>query len=281
MPNSIIACIDGSAATRPVCNWAAWASRLLQAPLTLLHVLDKPTRVEQTDLSGAIGLGAREDLLEQLTRLDEARESLALAHGKEMLAAARQQVEQDGAFDVTTRQRHGELEHTLAELESHTGLFVMGRKGEHSENHLSQIGSHLESVIRTLHCPILVALQEFKAPRAFLLAYDGSPTADKALAFVIASPLLKSLSCHLVMVGNDQHGKLVQAEQRLSQAGLQTEACSLPGDNIGVINDYAQERGIDLILMGAYGHSRMRRFFVGSNTGTLLRETRTPLLLIR
>ncbi len=33
--------------------------------------------------------------------------------------------------------------------------------------------------------------------------------------------------------------------------------------------------------MGAYGHSRIRQFFVGSTTSSLLRTSTTPLLLLR
>nr|WP_240472635.1 universal stress protein [Salinivibrio socompensis] len=34
-------------------------------------------------------------------------------------------------------------------------------------------------------------------------------------------------------------------------------------------------------MMGAYGHSKLRQFFVGSNTTKLLIESTVPMLLIR
>lgn len=33
--------------------------------------------------------------------------------------------------------------------------------------------------------------------------------------------------------------------------------------------------------MGAYGHSRIRQFLVGSTTTSMLRSTTSPLLLLR
>jgi nucleotide-binding universal stress UspA family protein len=39
--------------------------------------------------------------------------------------------------------------------------------------------------------------------------------------------------------------------------------------------------GVDLLVKGAYGHSRIRQFLVGSTTTSILRTTRTPLLLLR
>lgn len=281
MTNRIIACIDGSASAVAVCDWAAWSSVRMAAPITLLHVLDKPTAVTEPDLSGAIGLGAREDLLEQLTRLDEQREKIALQHGKHLLATARQRVEADGAQNVDTRQRHGHLVETLAELEPETRLLVIGRQGERSHRHAEQIGSQLESAIRTVHCPVLVALPTFRAPERFLLAYDGSATAHAALERVVASPLLQGLTCHLVMVGGTQQARLESAAVLLQQAGFATVVKCLPGDDVAALADYADANAIDLLIMGAYGHSRIRRFFIGSNTATLLHRTRIPLLILR
>ena len=39
--------------------------------------------------------------------------------------------------------------------------------------------------------------------------------------------------------------------------------------------------GIDLTVMGAYGHSRLRRFFIGSHTTEMLSESRQALLMLR
>ncbi|MDR6355110.1 hypothetical protein Q3H58_001781 [Pseudomonas psychrotolerans] len=39
--SKILACLDGSAVSAAVCDFAAWAGTALDAPLTLLHVLDQ------------------------------------------------------------------------------------------------------------------------------------------------------------------------------------------------------------------------------------------------
>ena len=56
-----------------------------QRSLTLLHVLDKEKYPASADLSGNIGLGSREHLLEELAMLDAQRAKLALEHGQHML----------------------------------------------------------------------------------------------------------------------------------------------------------------------------------------------------
>jgi len=48
-----------------------------------------------------------------------------------------------------------------------------------------------------------------------------------------------------------------------------------------VLCAYRTEHQIDLIVMGAYGHSKIREFLVGSTTTKLIRQSKIPLLLLR
>ena len=78
-------------------------------PLTLLHVLDKEKYPASADLSGNIGLGSREHLLEELAMLDAQRAKLALEHGQHMLEKARERTVHSGAMSPDMKQRHGHL----------------------------------------------------------------------------------------------------------------------------------------------------------------------------
>src|SRR3546814_1898811 len=70
---TILAAIDASGYATSVCDLAAWASPRLGLPVELLHVVQRKDAVaERHDLSGAIGLGVKSSLLEELTRLEEA-----------------------------------------------------------------------------------------------------------------------------------------------------------------------------------------------------------------
>jgi nucleotide-binding universal stress UspA family protein len=62
----VVACIDASPYAQATCDAAIWATQKLQAPLALLHVLDKAVHHAAADLSGSIGLGSQEALLQQL-----------------------------------------------------------------------------------------------------------------------------------------------------------------------------------------------------------------------
>lgn len=280
----VMACIDASPAAPAVCDYAAWASQRLQAPLSLLHVLDRVHYPQRQDLSGVIGLGSREHLLEELAELDERRSKLALEQGHLILDAAKARAAAAGVSDIQLRQRHGDLVDSLAELQQDIRLLVIGRQGEASASQAHQVGSHLESVIRTLTRPILVSCGDFQPPRSYLFAFDGSATARKGIEMLAASPLLKGLPGHLLMVGADTpdaRQQLDAAAQVLEASGGQVQRAIRAGEVEPSLHAYQAEQGIELLVMGAYGHSRVRQFLIGSTTSQLLRSSSGPLLILR
>ncbi|MGI2065162.1 universal stress protein [Shewanella sp. MF08487] len=281
---NVIACIDGSKAMLSVCDASAWAALRLDAPVTLLHVLDKSSYLTGFNLSGSIGLGTREHLLAEMVDLDERRSKLALEQGKYMLQDASAHIIKQSPVVVETLQRHGGLIETLLEQEPNARLVVIGRQGEQHQEQTQAIGSHLESVIRTLKQPILVVIAEFEAPKRFMIAYDGSDTAKKVINRVISSPLLKGLECHLVIVsGNQSQGEaeLASVAVSLTEADFNVVTAVCQGEVQTALEVYQQENHIDLMVMGAYGHSRIREFFVGSNTTRMISKSQIPLLLLR
>jgi nucleotide-binding universal stress UspA family protein len=280
----VMACIDGSLSSPAVSDYAAWASLRLDAPLTLLHVLDHKQYPPLSNLSGNITLGSREQLLQELADLDQQRSKLALEQGRLALEAAKQRAQRDGVHNPQLRQRHGDLVTCLGELEQDIRLLVIGRQGETSDNLSQLVGSHLENVIRTLQRPILVSCGEFKAPQSYLFAYDGSATARKSIEMIAASPLLKGLPCHLLMVGadtSDAWEQLKSAERVLQGSASEVHLAIRAGEVEPTLHAYQAEHGIDLLAMGAYGHSRIRQFLVGSTTSHLLRTSTGPLLILR
>lgn len=282
--SQVIACVDGSKLTLAVCDYAAWASWKMDAPLDFLHVLGRSEYPIPADLSGNIGLGSREHLLQELAELDEKRGRVALEQGRLMLEAAKARAIADGVPKPTSRQRHGELVDTLIEFEHDVRLLVMGRQGEHGDSAGEHIGSHLENVVRILHRPILVIPSDYTEPQRILIAFDGSATTRKAVEMVAASPLFRGLPCHLVMVGADKadaREPLDWARTTLERAGFQVIAGIRSGHVEEVLCAYRTEHAIDLIVMGAYGHSKIREFLVGSTTTKLIRQSRVPLLLLR
>ncbi|TYL47595.1 universal stress protein [Marinomonas sp. IMCC 4694] len=281
---NVIACIDGSSLSGCVISASVWATKQMEAPLTLLHSLEKDVVKTDDNLSGSIGLGSREHLLDELVALDEKRAKLALEHGTLMLNQAFEDAKAAGATQVDTLQRHGDLVENLLYLEKNTRLIVLGRIGTDHTMNAHTVGSHIERVARTCHRPLLIAVGDFTPPKNVMIAYDGREAADNAIDRIAKSPLLAGLPCHLVMAGDITSAKqaqLEQAKQRLQKEGFKVTASITPGNIYSVLTQYRKENHIELMAMGAYAHSKVRQFFVGSNTSKMIIESDIPLLILR
>jgi len=283
MPN-VVACIDGSGATSAVCDYAAWASARMGLPLTLLHVLDGKRFPAEASLAGNIGLGTREHLLTELAELDEQRNRLALRHGRVLLEEAEQRLANAGTPGLEKKQRHGSLLESLEDLEDTTSLFVMGLHGEHSGEGKHLIGSQLETVIRRIRRPIVLVPDTFTPPRSAMLAFDGSQTAFKSAKLLATTSVFEDMPIHIVMVGpatEDRKALMAEAEDILKPLGGEIITAIRAGEVEEVLGEYKQQNKIDLMAMGAYGHSKLRRFLVGSTTTHMLEASKKPVVILR
>lgn len=281
----VLAAIDASGYTDSVSHWAAWAAARLAAPLEYLHVLDRhPEAASIADFSGNLALDAREKLLQDLIAVDESRSRLGQERGRLLLQGAKAIAAEAHGVAAGTRLRHGSLVDTLTELEADVRLFVLGKRGEHADVAKGHLGGQLERVVRAVHRPLLVASREFSPVARVLIAFDGSPTTRKGVEMVAASPLFRGLEVHLVMAGaaNDANSAQMRwAVECLAMAGFSAHGEFRAGEAEVAIADYVRDARIELLVMGAYGHSRIRQLIVGSTTTSMLRTCHVPVLLLR
>ena len=281
----VLACIDGSSISTAVCDYAAWIAQRVNVPLKLLHTIEHQETPVTSDLTGNIGLGSQEHLLEDLTLLEQQRSKLLMQQGKLMLQAAKERVQQAGIAEPITTQRHGSVTESLIDLEDDIRVLVLGVRGEGHEQQQEKISSHLEMMVRAIHRPILVVNDDFKTPETIMLAYDGSEAADKAVEMVAKSPLYKGLTCHLVCVNKNvanAESLLQQASAKLKTANeLTLISTSLTGKAELELCAYQEKHDIDLTIMGAFSHTRLRELLLGSFTIKMLLHTKKPLLLLR
>ncbi len=282
---TILACTDGSTYAPSVYQHSAWAAHRLSARVEVLHVLDHHReRASRLDMSGSIGIDANNELTLELTRLEEEEGRVALMKGKAILDDARQRLAEAGIAEFIASQRHGSLVETLSEFELHCALLVVGERGEHAEVANGHLGRNLERVIRAAVRPLLVVERNYRQIQSFLLAYDGSPSVEKALQFTMASPLLHGATCHILRAGElDDKARwyLHEAAGKLRDAGYQVTCHAVTGTPEKVILETLRSESIDLLVMGAYGHSRIRELILGSTTTTLVRTSPVSVLMFR
>lgn len=281
----ILTCTDGSLYAPSVYQHSAWAAARMSAGVKVLHVLD-PERghAHGTDLTGAIGFNASAELTEELVKLEESQSRVARLKGTALLKDAAAQLTAAGVAQVETLQRHGTLVDTLEELEPAAELVVIGKRGEHCDFAKGHLGGQLQRVIRASVRPVLVASRAFQPIERFLIAYDGGPSVLKAVDFVISNPLLKGLTCHLLRAGKiDDTAQYYMDEtaDKLRQAGYSVLPTLQPGPPDQIIADTVKGASIDLLVMGAYGHSPIRHLILGSTTTTMVRTCQIPVLMFR
>ncbi|AHF04955.1 universal stress protein A [Marichromatium purpuratum 984] len=281
----ILACVDQSRFADYVADYAAWAAQRMQTPLEFLHILSRhPEIATGVDHSGAIGIGAQETLLTELSNQDETRSRDARERGRLFLNRLRERAIAAGVPSPDIRQRHGALEETLVEQEDDVRLFVLGRRGTAAETTQRDLGRNVERMVRALHRPILTVTEGFKEPQRVMVAFDGSAATRQGVEMVAASPLFQGLTVHLLMSGKargDARKQLDWARQRLESAGFDAPAWLIPGDAESIIAQTVIAQDIDLLIMGAYAHSPLRTLLFGSKTTDLLRSARIPTLLMR
>jgi nucleotide-binding universal stress UspA family protein len=275
--------IDGSVYAESVCDHAVWAAERLRLPIQVVHVLGRrsDTSSRPADLSGSLRLGARSSLLEELARHDEERARLVRARGRALLDDAAARIASRGDVEVTTRLRHGDFLEAIGEMEDETRFAILGKRGEAADFATMHLGSNLDRAVRATRRPVLVASRAFRPVRRFLLAYDGSPSTIRAVERMREGSVLDGLEAHVLSASGDAAAavKVAQVAGTLRDRGHAVAEHVVAGEPEKAISDAVERLGIDLLVLGKSGHSRLRQLFIGSTTLELMRTCTVPVLI--
>lgn len=146
----------------------------------------------------------------------------------------------------------------------------------------------LEAALFESGRPVLVVPYIQTAPlklERVLLCWDGSRSAARAIADAL--PLLrKSANIEVITVStkDDNRGELPGADigHHLARHQLKVNFKRIvaPDTDVGdTILSYAADASADLIVMGGYGHSRLREFVLGGATRDMLASMTVPTLM--
>ena len=118
----------------------------------------------------------------------------------------------------------------------------------------------------------------------FCMRCDGSEPADKALQ--LAAELSEQTSWPLtVIIVTDNHDLSAsltkKVEDFLEPLKIDSAIIILRGREDREIIKFIREGSVELMVMGAYGHNRLRELILGSTTSTVIRKSTIPVLLTR
>lgn len=280
MIKSILFCTDGSEYASVAGDYAVWLAQKLGARIAALHVTD--VRLLEgpllADISGAIGAQPYQALVPQLQEMQKQRAAVILGAVADRCRKA--------GVPCSMLHRTGSLVENIAEEETRTELVVLGQRGEHASTLGHFLGSSVERVVRHSIKPCLVTPAKFREIRQTLMAYDGSAHSSKSLQ--VAIELCRALNLKLdivtVLPSPPETGVTPPLEDAVRMAkdhGIDPSAETLVGHAEQQILECAERRQSDLIVMGAYGHTRIREMILGSTTSHVVRKSDVPVLLTR
>ena len=285
---TILLCTDGSSFAENIYRYGAWFAIQLNAQIKVLSVTDiRSQKVASTgNLSGTLGLGASEQLLNELVNLEHEKAKLNNQRARLILQNAAETLKAEGIEEFNLIHKTGFLIDCFHEFERDSDLIVLGKRGEAPDLASGHLGANVDRIVRISHKPCFVTPREFKPIERILVTYDGSLTAQKILQFLIGNSFLKSLKLHLLkVIKNDSHQGantgLNEERERLQEAGFEPICSVIEGEPKKAIANYITQHDISLLLMGVYGHSRIRHLVIGSTTAQLLRSSNISVLLFR
>ena len=283
----LIALVDGSPYSASVCDHAAWAAGRLGAGVEIFHMLGRRERPSApADLSGNLRLGARSKLLEELARSDAERARLSHARGRliledaaERLRGRRRRLGRDPPAQRRSRRRPSATSSPSA------AMVVIGKRGEAHGFALDHLGSNLERVLRSAtqaRCWSPAAPSSRSA--RYLVAFDGSPSIVQAVDEIAARPAPRRplLPPPARRRGRSRHARPPRRRRgppaRQRRRGHHRHPPRRPrgGHRRGVETD-----AFHLLVIGAYGQSRIRHLIIGSTSAALVRACKVPVLLFR
>jgi nucleotide-binding universal stress UspA family protein len=146
----------------------------------------------------------------------------------------------------------------------------------------------------------------------FLVAVDGSPSSDDALAYALDLAghvgadvtVVTAVEPGVVVEGGDREVSYTEADDRIIQesyedaearasahleeaadraaeAGIEAETELLEGDPVEVVPAYAEEAGVDALFVGHRGLSDRVESMVGSVAKGLVEQSPVPVTVVR
>ncbi|MCH8475852.1 MAG: universal stress protein [Opitutales bacterium] len=279
----ILLCTDGSDYSQVCVDYAAEILEKTDAHLNAVYVTDlRQFEVPLiSDLSGSLGIQPYQGMLGQLKEMEGEK---AKVIEKNLRSALEQK--KIGEDRISFYHKTGLLVDSLEELEKDADLVMLGKRGENADFATEHLGSTMERVVRASTKPCLVTSRSYQPVKKVVLAYDGGKSAKKALSFLTSNPYYRKFSFHVVTVVEDSSSEeqagshLAEAEKALTEGGVEDLRCQmLHGTPEDTISQYVIDEDIEMLIMGAYGHSRIRQLFIGSTTTEMIRRCRIPVLL--
>lgn len=266
---------DTQSATAPLSEMIALAQSLDAHAEALCLGVDRTQ-------TGYYYAGANAMILQETLARASTEASDVLAHANSVLAKSgvRWSAE-DGVAQLSDLGRH------VAHRARFSDLVILPRP--YGEDRGTEAEPIVEAALFEGHAPVLVVPDELTPmtqPKSIVVAWNESVEAmtaiRKALPFLMAADIVR-----IVVIDPPQHGP-----ERSDPGGLLSQMLARHGVNCeidvlsktmtrvsDILNRHATDTGSEMIVMGAYGHSRFREAILGGATRNMLEQAQVPVFM--
>ncbi|WP_123533488.1 universal stress protein [Halosimplex salinum] len=238
-----------------------------------------------------------------LTRIEGQVRDVLEGEGRTIVDEAATEARQAGV-ETVAEVIQGGPSRTIREYVDDQGidLVVMGTRGGRDIEQIV-LGSVTERVVRSSGAPVLVVPPESDSeypPESVLVGTDGSEGSEAAVdeaagiaeasgaalhAVSVVEPSLLGLDVRSEQAAEDREGRFAErlewARERVENRDVAVETALEEGDVVETLNEYADEHGVDLIVVGTHGRTGIDRRVLGSVTENLMRSASVPVLSVR
>lgn len=271
--NVVLAVVVGDASDQRTLATAAVAGRQIDAVVDVVHLKPDPTEMVMAMGEASVGLVAQQIIA--------AAEADIAARAKQARAYFDAWKDEAGV-KTSYRETVGSGADSVARLGRLADVIVVARAREDGGGDLESI---LESALVSTGRPVLLAPEKSPASltRHVGIAWNGSAEAARAVAAVL--PFARGAARVTVFAASEDDTLGEGADALiayLDRHGIKADVANVPGSAAAAgdaLADGAVAAGVDLLAMGAYSHSRLRRLIFGGATRRLMSDDRLAVLM--
>ena len=279
MTMKMLICADGSDNSKIALEYGIYIAPKFDAIIAGLHVIDASLIQGPliTDISGAVGVQPYDGFFEAI--------ETSLHEKAQFILNDFQDRCQKSGIVTEVKMSIGKIDQIIMEEAQSADVVIMAKKGEHF--HLKEgglLGTVAESVTRNCGKPVMVTPEKFQEIESMGIAYDGSEPAKKALklSLEISTQAIWPLTVLMITADAQKAARLcTEAEALAEKCSADCEMVVLQGKESEEILKFIRQGSVELMVMGAYGHNRLRELFLGSTTTNVIRKSPIPVLLTR
>ena len=279
MIKKILIPADGSANSNTALEYGIYIALKLNSTISGLHVLDVNLLQGPmlTDISGAVGMSPYDGFFDAIHKSLNEKADFIINDFREHCRKA--------GLKPEIKKVIGKIDEIIIEEAATADFILMAKKGEHF--HLKEgglLGSVAEAVIRHSGKPVMITPNNFREIESMGIAYDGSPSAKKALDFSLGLSKQAAWPLTAIIITDNTEKATMLTAQIEETAQAQENECEviiLSGKEVKEIIKFIKEDAVELMVMGAYGHNRLRDLFLGSTTSQVIQKSPIPVLLTR